>query len=147
MLRKIIIGCLIILVLGGIGREPGFSKCEDINYHVMGTVISDSNSPIEGALVLVFFDDYPYGYPGYSSATGHFRLSCWYDTYSGRSFFGIGCDQCDRRPRSISVVSYAKGYSVRRTVFEVGQPDLEKNEQVFHVAPIRLARIQTQRED
>lgn len=129
----IVLLCYLICILF---LNSALADCPVEIYGITGRIVRHEGTPIENALVLIFFDEESFGCSSFTLATGQYGIRCMYDTYKRTSFFSG--DICGEKPSSITIVVYAEDYDPKRIVMKAEKVKTKDEEYVFTVPPIIL---------
>ncbi len=121
-------------------------KCPYRGYEITGIVQEEkTNQLIAGARLHFFFDDlqrtltygYETRYPDYfeTNNQGAFTATVYFDSYSG----WLITDQCNKKPKNLTVIITAGGYTARRMKYPLKK--LLGPDRAIKLPPISLSRF------
>jgi hypothetical protein len=114
------------------------AKCPVEIYTITGVVLDNTNTPINGASITVFFNDQESGFTGYSSGKGEFVVKGLYDTFKRSSLFG---DVCEDNPSSLTVVVHSNGYFSKKLNVKLSRTQKMGESNILGLPPVILVRI------
>ena len=137
--------CIFVVIAYFTFSGNALAKCPYKPYTIIGVVQEEKTDQlIDDATLFFFFDDlestlaegFDTKYPDFfkTNNNGAFKATAYFPTYSGR----LISDLCGKKPKKLTVIIVAKGFSTMRIIFNLSE--LIGENETIQLPPISIIK-------